>query len=128
MQFFIDKCLLYSMEKKTDLFNELVDDLQIKTKEYLQVVIGHDAPSQPIWYLFLILKGFDDAYVFQFCLMNIFQPNPTVRAKMAAVKVEFSVFPHHDFTFTLLTTEIFNLDFALIFSIIPSLSTALSIL
>jgi len=39
----------YSMEKKTDLFNELVDDLQIKTKEYLQ-------------------------------------PNPTVRAKMAAVK------------------------------------------
>merc|ERR1719507_1851047 len=37
------------MEKKTDLFNELVDDLQIKTKEYLQ-------------------------------------PNPTVRAKMAAVK------------------------------------------
>ena len=25
------------MEKKTDLFNELVDDLQIKTKEYLQV-------------------------------------------------------------------------------------------
>jgi len=39
----------YSMEKKTDLYNELVDDLQIKTKEYLQ-------------------------------------PNPTVRAKMAAVK------------------------------------------
>jgi len=39
----------HSMEKKTDLFNELVDDLQIKTKEYLQ-------------------------------------PNPTVRAKMAAVK------------------------------------------
>lgn len=39
----------YGMEKKTDLFNELVDDLQIKTKEYLQ-------------------------------------PNPTVRAKMAAVK------------------------------------------
>ena len=38
-----------SMEKKTDLFNELVDDLQIKTKEYLQ-------------------------------------PNPMVRAKMAAVK------------------------------------------
>ena len=37
------------MEKRTDLFNELVDDLQIKTKEYLQ-------------------------------------PNPTVRAKMAAVK------------------------------------------
>ena len=28
-----------SMEKKTDLFNELVDDLQIKTKEYLQVLI-----------------------------------------------------------------------------------------
>jgi len=39
----------HSMEKKTDLYNELVDDLQIKTKEYLQ-------------------------------------PNPTVRAKMAAVK------------------------------------------
>jgi len=39
----------HSMEKKTDLFNELVDDLQIKTKEYLQ-------------------------------------PNPAVRAKMAAVK------------------------------------------
>merc|ERR1719507_246921 len=37
------------MERRTDLFNELVDDLQIKTKEYLQ-------------------------------------PNPTVRAKMAAVK------------------------------------------
>ena len=37
------------MEKRTDLFNELVDDLQLKTKEYLQ-------------------------------------PNPTVRAKMAAVK------------------------------------------
>ena len=51
-QTFINKHLLYSMEKKTDLFNELVDDLQIKTKEYLQVVIGHDAPSQPIWYLF----------------------------------------------------------------------------
>ena len=28
------------MEKKTDLFNELVDDLQIKTKEYLQVLIN----------------------------------------------------------------------------------------
>jgi len=39
----------HSMEKKTDLYNELVEDLQIKTKEYLQ-------------------------------------PNPTVRAKMAAVK------------------------------------------
>merc|ERR1711962_474019 len=39
----------HSMEKRTDLFNELVDDLQLKTKEYLQ-------------------------------------PNPTVRAKMAAVK------------------------------------------
>lgn len=37
------------MEKRTDLFNELTEDLQIKTKEYLQ-------------------------------------PNPTVRAKMAAVK------------------------------------------
>merc|ERR1719449_506464 len=37
------------MERRTDLFNELVDDLQIKTKEFLQ-------------------------------------PNPTVRAKMAAVK------------------------------------------
>ena len=40
----------YVMEKKSDLVVELVDDLQIKTKEYLQ-------------------------------------PNPTVRAKMAAVKV-----------------------------------------
>jgi len=39
----------YCMEKKSDLVVELVDDLQIKTKEYLQ-------------------------------------PNPTVRAKMAAVK------------------------------------------
>jgi endophilin-A len=39
----------YTMERKTDLFIELVEDLQIKTKEYLQ-------------------------------------PNPTVRAKMAAVK------------------------------------------
>ena len=39
----------YVMEKKSDLIVELVDDLQIKTKEYLQ-------------------------------------PNPTVRAKMAAVK------------------------------------------
>ena len=39
----------YTMEKKSDLIVELVDDLQIKTKEYLQ-------------------------------------PNPTVRAKMAAVK------------------------------------------
>lgn len=39
----------HTMERKTDLFVELVDDLQIKTKEYLQ-------------------------------------PNPTVRAKMAAVK------------------------------------------
>jgi len=39
----------YVMEKKSDLVVELVDDLQIKTKEYLQ-------------------------------------PNPTVRAKMAAVK------------------------------------------
>jgi len=38
-----------TMERKTDLFNELVEDLQIKTKEFLQ-------------------------------------PNPTVRAKMAAVK------------------------------------------
>ncbi len=37
------------MERRTDVFNELVDDLQVKTKEYLQ-------------------------------------PNPTVRAKMAAVK------------------------------------------
>lgn len=37
------------MERRTDLFNELVDDLQLKTKEFLQ-------------------------------------PNPTVRAKMAAVK------------------------------------------
>jgi len=39
----------HTQEKKTDLYVELVDDLQIKTKEYLQ-------------------------------------PNPTVRAKMAAVK------------------------------------------
>ena len=39
-----------TQEKKMDLYVELVDDLQIKTKEYLQ-------------------------------------PNPTVRAKMAAVKV-----------------------------------------
>jgi len=39
----------HTMERKTDLYVELVDDLQIKTKEYLQ-------------------------------------PNPTVRAKMAAVK------------------------------------------
>jgi len=39
----------HTMERKTDLFVELVDDLQIKTKEFLQ-------------------------------------PNPTVRAKMAAVK------------------------------------------
>jgi endophilin-A len=39
----------HTMERKTDLIVELVDDLQIKTKEYLQ-------------------------------------PNPTVRAKMAAVK------------------------------------------
>jgi len=39
----------YTMERKTDLYVELVDDLQNKTKEYLQ-------------------------------------PNPTVRAKMAAVK------------------------------------------
>ena len=39
----------YTMEKKSDLVVELVEDLQIKTKEYLQ-------------------------------------PNPTVRAKMAAVK------------------------------------------
>ena len=37
------------MERRTDLFNELTEDLQLKTKEYLQ-------------------------------------PNPTVRAKMAAVK------------------------------------------
>jgi endophilin-A len=37
------------MENRTDVFNEMVDDLQLKTKEYLQ-------------------------------------PNPTVRAKMAAVK------------------------------------------
>ena len=42
-----------TMEKKTEVMTELVEDLQIKTKEYLQ-------------------------------------PNPTVRAKMAAVKVEFS--------------------------------------
>ena len=41
----------HTMERKTDLFVDLVDDLQIKTKEYLQ-------------------------------------PNPTVRAKMAAVKVK----------------------------------------
>jgi len=40
----------HTMERKTDIYVELVDDLQIKTKEYLQ-------------------------------------PNPTVRAKMAAVKV-----------------------------------------
>ena len=40
----------HTQEKKMDLYVELVDDLQIKTKEYLQ-------------------------------------PNPTVRAKMAAVKV-----------------------------------------
>ena len=40
----------HTQEKKTDLYVELVEDLQIKTKEYLQ-------------------------------------PNPTVRAKMAAVKV-----------------------------------------
>jgi len=39
----------HTMERKTDVYVELVDDLQIKTKEYLQ-------------------------------------PNPTVRAKMAAVK------------------------------------------
>ena len=26
------------MERRTDLFNELVDDLQLKTKEYLQPV------------------------------------------------------------------------------------------
>ncbi|XP_023346476.1 endophilin-A [Eurytemora carolleeae] len=39
----------HTMERKTDIYVELVDDLQIKTKEYLQ-------------------------------------PNPTVRAKMAAVK------------------------------------------
>ena len=38
------------MEKKTEAMTEMVEDLQIKTKEYLQ-------------------------------------PNPTVRAKMAAVKV-----------------------------------------
>ena len=38
------------MERKTDIYVDLVEDLQIKTKEYLQ-------------------------------------PNPTVRAKMAAVKV-----------------------------------------
>ena len=37
------------MENRTDVFNEMVEDLQLKTKEYLQ-------------------------------------PNPTVRAKMAAVK------------------------------------------
>ena len=42
-----------TMEKKTEVMTELVEDLQIKTKEYLQ-------------------------------------PNPTVRAKMAAVKVPFS--------------------------------------
>jgi endophilin-A len=41
----------HTQERKTDLYVELVDDLQIKTKEYLQ-------------------------------------PNPTVRAKMAAVKVK----------------------------------------
>ena len=40
----------HTQEKKTDLYVESVEDLQIKTKEYLQ-------------------------------------PNPTVRAKMAAVKV-----------------------------------------
>ena len=45
----------HTMERKTDLFVELVDDLQIKTKEYLQ-------------------------------------PNPTVRAKMAAVKVNMIIF------------------------------------
>ena len=61
MQIFIDKYLLYSMEKKTDLFNELVDDLQIKTKEYLQVIIGHYVPTQPIWYRYLMLEGCDDA-------------------------------------------------------------------
>ena len=42
----------HTMERKTEVMNELVEDLQIKTKEYLQ-------------------------------------PNPTVRAKMAAVKVSF---------------------------------------
>lgn len=50
----------HTMERKTDIYVELVDDLQIKTKEYLQ-------------------------------------PNPTVRAKMAAVKVnipaKFKIFP-----------------------------------
>ena len=56
-----DKYLPYSMEKKTDLFNELVDDLQIKTKEYLQVIIGHYVPTQPIWYQYLMLEGCDDA-------------------------------------------------------------------
>ena len=61
LQTFIDKYLLYSMEKKTDLFNELVDDLQIKTKEYLQVIIGHYVPTQPTWYQYLMLEGCDDA-------------------------------------------------------------------
>ena len=44
----------HTQEKKMDLYVELVDDLQIKTKEYLQ-------------------------------------PNPTVRAKMAAVKVTLNI-------------------------------------
>ena len=62
------------MEKKTDLFNELVDDLQIKTKEYLQVVTA--------WNMLLCC-------VCYFYWLDHFQPNPTVRAKMAAVKVVF---------------------------------------
>ena len=43
------------MEKKTDLFNELVDDLQIKTKEYLQVVTGWKFAS--LLCLLLLLTG-----------------------------------------------------------------------
>ena len=50
----------YCMEKKSDLVVELVEDLQIKTKEYLQ-------------------------------------PNPTVRAKMAAVKGISKVGQHSNY-------------------------------
>ena len=62
-QTFIDKHLLYSMEKKTDLFNELVDDLQIKTKEYLQVRLLLVMMFHPSLFgiYFLILKRCDDA-------------------------------------------------------------------
>ena len=62
-QTFINKHLLYSMEKKTDLFNELVDDLQIKTKEYLQVRLLLVMMFHPslLGIYFLILKRCDDA-------------------------------------------------------------------